>query len=68
MFKSTVAVLREQLHEANRREREKDRIIAELHDRLADAYGKPWTLPPRPEPLPLPPVSDDDDAAYLIDL
>lgn len=28
--------------------REQQTIIRELCDRLADANGKPWTLPPRP--------------------
>lgn len=28
--------------------REQAAMIRELNDRLADANGKPWTLPPRP--------------------
>ncbi len=65
MFKTTVAVLREQLRESQRREREYLRMIGNLNDRLANSYGQPWTLPPRPI-VPL--EEADDETAYLIDL
>ncbi len=65
MFKTTVAVLREQLRESQRREREYLRMIGDLNDRLANSYGQPWTLPPRP----IVPLGEaDGETAYLIDL
>lgn len=66
MFKTTVAILREQLRESQRRERELLNMVRELNDRLAAAHGQPWTLPPRPTPVPSPEVEDDE--AYLIDI
>ena len=68
MFKTTIAVLREQLREANRREREKDRVIADLHDRLAHAYGQDWNLSPAQTTRSMVRDDVDDDAPYLVEL
>lgn len=48
MFSTSVAILREQLRESQRRERQLLDMVRELNDRLAAAHGHPWTLPPRP--------------------
>ena len=68
MFKTSVAILREQLHESQRRERVLLDLVRELNDRLANAYGNPWTLPPRPVPTMEPEPEFDPDAPILIDL
>ena len=70
MFKTSVGILREQLRESQRRERALLDMVRELNDRLADAHGNPWMLPPRPVPeLVSEPERDPDDPRnYEIDL
>ena len=61
MFKTSVSILREQLRESQRRERTLLDLVRELNDRLANSYGQPWTLPPRPVEVPVEAALDPDD-------